>query len=192
MLSFCRTYIIHHLTIALEVVHALFDGPSASPQKVSLISKHRSSLRPQLVSPTPTRTVSYKNYHTSLTPCLVSYKISFNRQRVVLSPNLTGLGNFPLFTPAHQLLLPMLVRANTSSIRRSRSAVAGLSTSLFIGGFSKTSICSVMTRAWGGVNHKKRKQLGELFLEQSFRVANVASVGTARTLSLADPKPACS
>ena len=81
---------------------------------------------------------------------------------MVLSPNLTGLGNFPLFTPAHQLLLPMLVRANTSSIRRSRSAVAGLSTSLFIGGFSKTSICSVMTRAWGGVNHKKAKTVGRI------------------------------
>jgi hypothetical protein len=32
---FCRTYIIHHLITALEVVHALFDGRSASPLKAS-------------------------------------------------------------------------------------------------------------------------------------------------------------
>jgi hypothetical protein len=32
---FCRTYIIHHLTTALEVVHALFDAPLASPLKAS-------------------------------------------------------------------------------------------------------------------------------------------------------------
>ena len=51
----------------------------------------------------------------------MSSRMSRARQQVVWAPNLTGLGNLPSRTPAHQLLLEIGSRTKTCRSRRSEA-----------------------------------------------------------------------